>query len=168
MSQFVIEIGTEEMPARFFPTLDRSLARAVADGLTAARLEFGPVRTLATPRRVAVLVDGLADTQPVEEELVTGPPAKVAFDADGNPTKAAQGFARTHGVDVADAFVQSTDKGEYMAVRKTVGGATAAELLPGICARGRGRPGFSQEDALGRRRFRFRPSHPVAAGRAGP
>ncbi len=134
MSQFVIEIGTEELPARFFPKLDRDLAQGIAAGLDAARLDHGPVRTLATPRRIAVLVDGLAGTQPMEEELVTGPPAKVAFDADGGPTKAAQGFARTHGVDVAEAFVQATDKGEYLAVRKTVGGADALDLLPAICA----------------------------------
>lgn len=133
MSKFILEIGTEELPARFFPRLSDELGEAVAKGLNEALLEFESIETFTTPRRVVVMVVGLAQTQRSEEELVSGPPRRIAYGEDGQPSKAALGFAKTQGVDIADCFIQETDKGEYLAVKKTMGGGVSIDLLPGIC-----------------------------------
>ena len=100
MSTFVLEIGTEELPARFLSNVEKELADRFTAGLEEAGYTFSLLDTCATPRRSVVIVEGLEDTQPVREELVMGPPARIAFDAEGNPTKAAQGFAKTLGIDV--------------------------------------------------------------------
>lgn len=133
MSQFVLEIGTEELPARFLPALEKELEERFTRALVEAGVAAGPVRVVSTPRRAAVLIDDVNPVQSESEEVVTGPPARVAFDAAGKPTKAAEGFARTQGVDMADIFMLTTDKGDYIAVRKHVGGARAIDLLAGIC-----------------------------------
>ena len=84
MRHFVLEIGVEEMPARFLPLLDRELAERFSAQLSEAGLEFGRVATASTPRRLVVDITGLADVQKIEEIVVSGPPARIAFDADGN------------------------------------------------------------------------------------
>jgi len=132
MPEFILEIGAEELPARFFPALNQELGALLGAALDRAKVDRSAIETFATPRRVVARAE-LADTQRSEVELVTGPPKKVAYDAAGNPTKAALGFARTQGVDLADAFLHATDKGEYLAVRKTVGGARTLDILPGLC-----------------------------------
>jgi len=134
MPQFVLEIGTEEMPARFLPALEQALARELHARLNDAMLDHKGLETFSTPRRLVAIVQELATVQPQGEELVTGPPKKVAYDDQGQPTKAAQGFAKTQGVDLADAFIHATDKGEYLAVRKKTGGGQAIELLPELLA----------------------------------
>ena len=83
-----------------------------------ARLSFGEVRTLATPRRLALVVKDIPAVQPDAEITATGPSIKAAYDADGTPTKAAEGFARGQGVDVSALRIVTTDKGEYIAVTK--------------------------------------------------
>jgi len=95
-------------------------------------LEHEGLQTFATPRRMVAAIRQLAAVQPEGEELVTGPPKKIAYDAEGQPTKAALGFARTQGLSLENAFLHSTDKGEYLAVRKKTGGGQARELLAGI------------------------------------
>lgn len=132
MPQFVLEIGVEEMPARFLPGLEQALERGLGDRLRENLLEFEGLETFSTPRRLVAAVRDVAAVQPEGEELVTGPPKKIAFDAEGAPTKAALGFAKTQGVALEDAFLHATDKGEYLAVRKKTGGGAALELLPGI------------------------------------
>ncbi|THB69924.1 MAG: glycine--tRNA ligase subunit beta [Desulfovibrio sp.] len=132
MAEFVLEIGTEEMPARFLPGLTRDLETLLAKALDEAQVEYDQVRTLATPRRLVAHIPDLAQGQQESEELVTGPPLRVAFDTDGNPTKAGAGFAKTQGVDLADTFTHATDKGEYLAVRKKTGGGKTIDLLPGL------------------------------------
>ncbi|BBD07622.1 glycine--tRNA ligase subunit beta [Desulfovibrio ferrophilus] len=134
MSKFILEIGTEELPARFFPRLSDDLGKAVEKGLSEALIEYGTVETFTTPRRVVVMVDDVAQTQRSEEELVSGPPRRIAYGEDGQPTKAALGFAKTQNVDIADCFIQETGKGEYLAVKKTMGGGNSIDLLAGICA----------------------------------
>ncbi|NCC25761.1 MAG: glycine--tRNA ligase subunit beta [Deltaproteobacteria bacterium] len=133
MGLFALEVGTEEMPARFLPTLEQALQSGFDQVLTREHLEHGPVETHSTPRRLLVFVERLAETQTNQEIVVTGPPAAIAFQADGSPSKAAQGFARTHGVETDDLFVQTTDKGQYLAARKATGGARALDILPGVC-----------------------------------
>jgi len=135
----VYEIGTEEIPAGYLPPAVAQL-RSEAEKLFAEeRLDPESVETHATPRRIVLFVRGLPERQEDRTEEVTGPPWKAAFDADGNPTKAAQGFARGRGLDVSDLRKVETDKGPYVgATVKIAGKATAdllAEALPAITAR---------------------------------
>lgn len=133
MSLFILEIGTEELPARFLAPLERELAERFTRAMNDAGIEHGAVRTYATPRRAVLCVDAVLPVQRESEEVVTGPPVRVAFDAEGKPTKAAEGFARTQGVPFEDVYRLTTDKGEYIAVNKRTGGALAFDLLQGIC-----------------------------------
>lgn len=129
MSHFVLELGTEELPACFLASLERELKKGFAAALAEADLTFDRLDTASTPRRAIIHVRGLAERQPLREEVVLGPSLKAAYGADGAPTKAALGFARGQGVDVADLFTRETDKGVYVAARRTVGGATAMTVL---------------------------------------
>jgi len=135
MAEFILEIGTEEMPARFVPRLAAELEQIVVRLLDEAMVGNRGVRTYATPRRITAHVADMADTQRRQEETVTGPPARIAFDAQGNLTKAGQGFARTQGVDESSIFRLETDKGEYLAVTKAVGGGKTLDILPALCVR---------------------------------
>ena len=133
MSDFILEIGTEELPARFLPDQEKELRERMRAALNAAAVDFDAVETAATPRRAVVMVRNIALTQRETEEVLTGPPAKVAFDAEGKPLPAAEGFARTQGVDMADTFLLDTDKGKYLAVRKKTGGGKTADILSAVC-----------------------------------
>lgn len=138
MSHFVLEIGVEELPARFLASLERDLHDRFAALFKEHGLPFDSLTVDSTPRRAVVHARGLLASTPVREEVALGPSVKAAYDAEGNPTRAAMGFARGQGVDVADLFRQETPKGEYVAVRKTVGGVSAssiiAEAAPSIIA----------------------------------
>jgi len=133
--ELFLEIGTEEIPAGFLPRAMADMERLIRKELAAARLEFGAVQTFATPRRLALVVAELAETQPTLETKAMGPAKQIAFDADGKPTKAAAGFARGQGVDVADLKLVSTDKGEYVCAEKTESGRSTPELLAEILPR---------------------------------
>ncbi len=132
---FVLEIGTEELPAQDVTAAIEQLTIAVPALLDDLRLDHGPVRVAGTPRRLAVYVEDLAPRQRDEEQMVKGPPARVAFDADGNPTKAALGFARSQGVDVADLHRPGTGQvrdvagGQYVFAIRRLEGRPAPEVL---------------------------------------
>ncbi|MEZ4387647.1 MAG: glycine--tRNA ligase subunit beta [Candidatus Krumholzibacteriia bacterium] len=126
---FVLEIGSEEIPARFTPTAMAELAARLTALLADLHLDHGPLQVLATPRRLAVLCDGLAVGQPDREEEVKGPPVSVAFDPEGNPTRAGEGFARKVGLSLADCGRGEDQRGEYLLVTRTVAGRSAAEVL---------------------------------------
>jgi len=134
MRHFVLEIGVEEMPARFLPLLDRELCERFTALLAEAGLDCGSVTTASTPRRLVVDITGLAAVQKTEEVVVSGPPARIAFDAEGKPTKAGLGFAKSQNVDFEQIYVEKTDKGEYLALKKVVGGRSAADILAETCA----------------------------------
>jgi len=138
MSHFVLEIGVEELPARFLASLERELHDRFSSLLEENGLTCDAVTADATPRRAVLHVRGLLPSTPVREEVALGPAVKAAYDAEGNPTKAAMGFARGQGVDVSELFRQETPKGVYVAARKTVGGVSAssiiAEAAPSIIA----------------------------------
>jgi glycyl-tRNA synthetase len=126
---FLLEVGTEELPAS---DLDDALAqlRELAPAcLAEARLDYESLRVLGTPRRLVVLVEGLAPRQRPVEGVTKGPPARVAFDATGRPTKAAEGFARKQGVNVEALEVQEIDGGEYAVAIRREEGQPAAEVL---------------------------------------
>jgi glycyl-tRNA synthetase len=125
----LIEIGTEEIPHTDLEDAMSQLRQNVPVMLNELRLEYGEIQVMATPRRIVVHVDELAPTQSNLEELVKGPPAARAFDADGNPTKAAEGFARSKGLDVSDLEVKEIDGGEYVAAVVRLTGQPTAEVL---------------------------------------
>jgi glycyl-tRNA synthetase beta chain len=132
---FLIEIGTEELP----PKALRPLMEAFGENLTAAideaRLTHGDVHTYASPRRLTVLIEKLATKQEDREVDQKGPPTKVAFDDDGNPTPAAKAFAAKCGVPVDELGREQTEKGEWLTFRSREQGKTAAELLPEMVER---------------------------------
>lgn len=155
MSHFLFEIGFEEMPARFLPGLSSELSSLVADQFAKASIESGDLRVFATPRRLAVSVKDVAESTRREEIVVTGPPERAAFDADGRPTKAAAGFAKGQGAELGDAFIIDTDKGRYLAVRKAIGGQKTLDLLPEICLECVKRLSFPKKMRWGSRDFAF-------------
>ncbi len=129
-SAFVLELGFEEMPARFLPDLEQQVLARLPGMLDAVRLTAGPLRTASTPRRLVVHCESLCVSQRVEEELLIGPPWKAAFAPDGQALKPAMGFAAGHGADVAELFAHDTPRGAYVALRKKAGGSPALEILP--------------------------------------
>jgi glycyl-tRNA synthetase beta chain len=132
VKELFLEIGTEEIPAGFIPRAMAEMEAMITRELTNARLSYTTVQTMATPRRLALVVRDIPAVQPDAEITATGPSKKAAFDADGKPTKAAEGFARGQGVTVADLQVVATDKGEYLAVTKCETGRPTHELLSEI------------------------------------
>jgi glycyl-tRNA synthetase beta chain len=129
-AELFLEIGTEEIPAGFLPVALADLERLLTKELERARIPFDTLRTFATPRRLGIAVSGVAPRQERQELKLSGPSVKVAFDAEGNPTKAALGFARSNGVEVQELSRVATDKGEYLFLSKVVEGRSTAELLP--------------------------------------
>ncbi len=125
----LFEIGCEELPASFVEGALAALPTLVGDKLAALRLAHGGIRALGTPRRIAVLVSGLAGHQPDLEEEVMGPPASAAY-KDGKPTKAAEAFAQKLGVAVDALESVETPKGAYLRGVRREKGRPAMELLP--------------------------------------
>ena len=134
MSDFVFEIGVEEMPARFLPDLEAGLCSLAREHLDLEHIFYADVSAYSTPRRIVLWVEGIAQIQEQRSELITGPPKAIAYSKSGELTKAGQGFARSQGVEEGELFVQNTPKGEYVAVRRQVGGQPMQEILPRICA----------------------------------
>ncbi|MEM7265547.1 MAG: glycine--tRNA ligase subunit beta [Pseudomonadota bacterium] len=128
----LIELGTEELPPKALKSLGEAFATQFEAALTQADLSFDSVSWFAAPRRLAVYVSGLAEGQADKVVEKRGPAVSAAFDADGNPTKAAQGWARGNGIDVADAERLVTDKGEWLLHKAHVPGQSVAELLEGL------------------------------------
>ena len=110
--ELFFELGTEEIPAGFIPRALDDIKRLLSQELTTARINYGEIRSFATPRRLAISIADVATEQQRQELELTGPPARIAFDASGNPTKAAEGFAKTNGVSVAELSTIETAKGE--------------------------------------------------------
>lgn len=130
----LLEIGMEECPARFVGPALGELARLMEERLSAERLAHGGIRTLGTPRRLAVVVEGLAERQAELTQEVKGPPARVAFDETGAPTQAARGFAANQGVRVEELVVKETAGGAYVVAVRHEPGKAATEVLPGVLA----------------------------------
>jgi len=135
---FVLEIGTEELPAADLDAALAQLAERVPALLKEMHLAYDDIQILGTPRRLAVIVPGLAPSQPDRTSLVKGPPASRAYDAAGQPTKAAEGFARGRGLQVSDLQLRDMDGGRYVVAEVHESGRPAAvvlsEALPGLVA----------------------------------
>ncbi len=128
----LIEIGTEELPPKALRKLSDAFTQGVVDGLKKAGFEIDDVESFAAPRRLAMLIKSVADMQPDREVERKGPNLKAAYDADGNPTKAVMGFARSCGVEVADLQQQETDKGVWLVFSATEKGKVLSDLLADI------------------------------------
>lgn len=133
MSHFVLEIGTEEIPARFLGNIEKELVARFNALLGEHKLAFERLEAATTPRRSILHIFGLEKVQAVSEEIASGPSINIAYDANGELTKAGAGFLRGQGVDASEVFTVKTDKGEYIAVRKQVGGKKAEDVLAEIC-----------------------------------
>src|SRR4030088_2432232 len=128
MPDFLLEIGCEEIPARMIDAAAAELCARVSELLRRERLAGGEVISFDTPRRLAVMAAGISGAQADVTERVTGPSVNVAY-KDGQPTPAAQSFAKKAGVNVSQLEKVSTPKGEYLAATVTKKGRTAAEIL---------------------------------------
>jgi glycyl-tRNA synthetase beta chain len=135
VQDFLFEIRTEEIPAPALLPARVELSRRIVEGMGEEGIPPSAVESYATPRRLAVILRGLADRQPDRFEEVLGPPAASAFDADGKPKKAAEGFARAQKVDVADLVVVDSPRGKTVAARKTTPGRAASEILAEVVPR---------------------------------
>ena len=131
---FLVEIGTEELPPKALKTLATSFADNVEAELNQAGLSFDKIEWFAAPRRLAVKVLNLATQQPSKEIEKRGPAVSAAFDAEGKPTKAAEGWARGCGITVEQAECIATDKGEWLVHRAKIEGQPTKNLLNGIVA----------------------------------
>src|SRR5690349_3466243 len=129
---FLFELGTEELPPKSLSTLARALAEGIEKGLGTAAITHGEVEWFATPRRLAVRVHAMADKQPDQEIKRQGPAIANAFDAEGQPTKAAAGFAASCGVTLDQLQQVDGPKGRVLMFVGTKKGEPTAALLPGI------------------------------------
>ncbi|OBU03106.1 glycine--tRNA ligase subunit beta [Morganella psychrotolerans] len=132
---FLVEIGTEELPPKALRSLAGSFAANLTSELAAANLTHGDVAWYAAPRRLAVKIAALADSAADREVEKRGPAVAQAFDADGKPTKAAEGWARGCGITVDQAERMVTDKGEWLLYRAVEKGNNAKELLADMVSR---------------------------------
>ncbi len=132
MADLLFEIGAEEIPAGFVPPALEQLARDLAKALADTRLPHGEVKAVGTPRRLAVWARDVAPRQADARTEAFGPPVAQAYDAEGKPTPAALGFARSQGVDVSALARVQTPKGERVAVTKVEKGRKAEQVLPAL------------------------------------
>jgi glycyl-tRNA synthetase beta chain len=128
MPAFLLEVGTEELPASFLSDALIQWRERIPQSLEANSLQGESVQVYGTPRRLAVLIKGLPSQQADREEEIKGPPAQAAF-KDGQPTAAALGFAKKQGVELDALFLRPTDKGEFVFVQKRIPGRPVAEIL---------------------------------------
>ncbi len=125
---FLVELGTEELPPKALKSLGEAFLAGVEKGLKAAGLGYQSARYYAAPRRLAVLVEALASQQPDRTVNLDGPPVQAAFDKDGNPTQAALGFAKKCGVELS----QIDQSGPKLKFSQSIAGQSTVSLLPGI------------------------------------
>ncbi|MDZ8225583.1 glycine--tRNA ligase subunit beta [Nostoc sp. ChiVER01] len=128
MPAFLLEVGTEELPASFLSDALVQWQERIPQSLEANSLKGESVQVYGTPRRLAVVIKGLPPQQVDREEEIKGPPAQAAF-KDGQPTAAAIGFAKKQGVEIDALFLRPTDKGEFVFVQKKIPGRPVAEIL---------------------------------------
>ncbi len=128
MPTFLLEIGTEELPADFVDSALQQWQEYIPLSLQEQLLTPTSIDTYGTPRRLSILIKGLNSQQPDREEEIIGPSVQVAF-KDDQPTPAAQGFARKQGVDISSLQIRNTDKGEFVFIQKKIPGEATASLL---------------------------------------
>jgi len=125
MSKYLLEIGTEELPYRFIPQAIEQLEEGFKKFFEENKVEYKNIDVLATPRRLAVIVEGLSKKQPDEEKIIKGPPKNTACDEKGNLTQAGKGFLNKNGIDEKDAYI----KDDYLHAKVFIKGKLTSELL---------------------------------------
>lgn len=131
-TDLLLEIGCEELPAKYLNSLQMNLGSIFKTELTKAQITFEQLQAYATPRRLAILVQGIALQQPTQHIEKRGPAKAVAFDDNGNPSKALQGFSKSCGVNLEELETRTTDKGEWLYYSRQEAGKPTVELLPAI------------------------------------
>lgn len=135
MRDFLLEIGVEELPPREASLLAAQLKATAEALLKEERLDYEVVAVYYTPRRLVLYIKGLDEEQEGAIEEVRGPSRHAGFDEEGKPTRAAQGFARSHGAAVEDLIIKSTPQGEYLFLERAISGQSTAEILPELVPR---------------------------------
>ncbi len=131
----LLEIGCEEIPARFLTEAQKALGERLATALREASLlppSAAPIQTYSTPRRLVAYVPGVSERQPEKVEQLLGPPLHAALNSEGNPTRAAESFAAKNSAQTRDLVRVKTPKGYYLALKKTIPGRLAQEILPEV------------------------------------
>ncbi|OED41458.1 glycine--tRNA ligase subunit beta [Endozoicomonas sp. (ex Bugula neritina AB1)] len=129
---FLVELGTEELPPKALKKLSDAFTQGIINGLNNAQLSFESHTSYAAPRRLALLIKGLETSQPDQNLERRGPAVKAAYDDEGNPSKAAQGFARSCGINFEDLEKLETPKGAWLIYRSLKKGESTTSLLPSI------------------------------------
>ncbi|MGE6361106.1 glycine--tRNA ligase subunit beta [Psychrobacter immobilis] len=132
MSTILFELGCEELPPKSLKPLRDALQASVIAQLTEADITFDSIKAFAAPRRLALQIQGISDKQPDRSEQKRGPAIKAAFDAEGNPTRAAMGFAKGLGIEASELITINTDKGDYVGYEQVIHGQATTELLAAI------------------------------------
>ena len=125
MSTYLLEVGTEELPYKFIPQAIEQLNNSFKAFLNDNKVKYSDIKVYATPRRLAVIIDGLENKTSDEEKIIKGPIQKVAFDENGNLTKAGEGFARKNGLTKEDLYIEDN----YVHAKIVIKGKTISELL---------------------------------------
>ena len=125
MSKYLLEVGVEELPYKFIPMAIEQLERGFKTFLDDNKVKFDRIKVMATPRRLAVLIEGLAATQPDVEKVVKGPIAKVAFDENNKLTKAGEGFANKNGIGADELYIEDN----YVYAKISIKGKNTKDLL---------------------------------------
>lgn len=126
MSKYLLEIGVEELPYKFIPSAIKQLKDSFGKFLNENNIGFENINVMATPRRLAVIIEGLADAQPDSEKVFKGPIKKIAYDENGNLSRAGEGFAKKNNIDPKDLYVE----GDYVYAKVFNKGKSTTELLP--------------------------------------
>ncbi len=125
----LVELGTEELPPTALKKLMLAFSSGIAQGLKQKDLSFSAVEPYAAPRRLAVIIRALEEQTPKKEVVVWGPPAKIAFDEEGNPSKAAQAFAKKNGIALDELKTDNDGKADKLVFRSEAGGESATDLI---------------------------------------
>lgn len=131
-ADFLFELGTEELPPVALKSLSAALQAGVEEGLEKAGLNYTAIQSYCAPRRLAFLIKSLEASTPVKEVTVWGPPAKIAFDAEGKPSKAAEAFASKNGLSVDQLTTENDGKADKLVARQQAGGEQATDLIAAI------------------------------------
>jgi len=125
MSKYLLEIGVEELPYKFIISAESQLKESFEKFLNTNKISYSNVEVLTTPRRLAVIVDDIADAQPDSTKVFKGPVKKIAYDENGNLTKAGEGFAKKNGLNPQDLYIED----DYVMAKTEVKGISTKELL---------------------------------------
>lgn len=156
----LIELGTEELPSKSLLNLVKALATGIEAGLKEVELSFSHIKHYATPRRLAVLIKDLAETTPQRQVTLWGPPEKVAFDSDGEPTKAGLAFAKRHHVNLSEVTIEFDGKTRKLVHRTQAGGRSATALIEALASKAFAELPVAKRMRWGANRYEFlRPVH---------